>query len=431
MHLLSNTKKEHRLMYLMSPSFIALTYLCLSLGFGAISLANDLGFEKNYVSFYRRSTGNLNIINAYFLTCDCLIYYSLFRYVKKFKIPDDGAVIKEIISKKTVLIAVSMFLLFSAVDIKLEFLGGDGTFSYMPRLVSTVFIILYVSRFNLPLRLFFYGLVMAIFTMTEFESKRQLLFVLLFIMWCEFIFHPVKIRINLKTALLVTTGVGIFTYFIIVSSILRGYGGYEAQNFRQANDRIFDYINTDIFKNASVTNFEVNALYGNSAYAMQLVLSGKTDFLFGSTFFKVLFLPFPKDVIAIKPKAMIDIYTKMADPGEYSKGVSYPIILYSELFWNFWFLGLPMLFWIYSFFNKSYLKVYRNIRIGDISFYTVSVVFLYVTFIQFVRGSGLHLWVLYYLVAIPFIYILVSRKRNGNRMKHFQNPYISSVNVRS
>ena len=202
-------------------------------------------------------------------------------------------------------------------------------------------------------------------------------------------------------------GIGLFTYLIVISSILRGYGGFNVTGIGDANKHVMEYITSSTFKDGAVTNFEVNAVYGNSANAVNYVVTGQEGYLYGSTFMKVFFLPLPRDFIISKPEAMIDIYTRKAEIGLYRSGVSYPTILYSELYWNFWLLGLLILYPLYFWFNRCYFRAFCNLKLGVVNFFTISVIFFYLIFIQFVRGSGLHLWILYYLVTVPFIFLLI------------------------
>ena len=108
-----------------------------------------------------------------------------------------------------------------------------------------------------------------------------------------------------------------------------------------------------------------------------------------------------------KPRSMLDIYASTVSPIYRSNaGGSYPIVVYSELFWNFHLLGLPLLFLLFRYFNQKYIYVLKKTMINELSVKSVFYISLYVTLIQFIRGSGIELWLLYALVAIPINWFL-------------------------
>ncbi|HZX59457.1 MAG TPA: hypothetical protein VFE54_12055 [Mucilaginibacter sp.] len=414
-HFLRIFDKDKRLVAFFSPSFITLTYLCLSLGLGQISLQARLGFEDNYIDNYLRNR-YIRVIDIYFCICNAIVYYSLFRF-KKFKLTSSlpkGSSSKHIITFASVLVAVILFVIFSIIDFDIPFFGNStSSFSDVPKLASALVMVFYVSERKFKWRGIFYILLLLGFAATQFNSKREIIFLLIGVVWIEYMFNKVSIKGGFKTVALIIIGFFFFAYLILVASILRGYGDYQIHSFWDANRFVGDYIQQSYFKNALVTNFELNAVYSNSSNGMQYVLSGSQPLLFGSTFLKLFFLPIPRALISFKPDAMIDIYTRISQPSLYAAGGSLPIIYYVELFWNFWYFALPLLALSYNFMNAQYFKLVYKLNNKDFKLKEFFILFLYVIFIQFVRGSGVALWAMYPIIGIPFLYfiLLFSRKK--------------------
>ena len=414
-HFLQIFDKSKRLVAFFSPSFITLTYLCLSLGLGQISLQARLGFEDNYVNSYL-SNRYIRLIDIYFCICNILVYYSLYRF-KKVKLgitSSKKTPSKYIVSFASLLVAIIVFVIFSIYDFEIPFFGsGTSSFSYVPKLASAMIMVFYVCERKFKWRPIFFVVLLLGFAATQFNSKREIIFLLIGVIWIEYIINEITIKGGFKTIALIMVGFFFFVYLIIVASILRGYGDYQIHSFWDANSFVFDYIKQDYFKNALVTNFELNAVYSNSANGMQYVLSGSQPLLFGSTFLKLLFLPIPRSLISFKPDAMIDIYTKLSQPQLYASGGSLPIIFYVELFWNFWYFGLALLALSYNFMNAQYFKLVYKLNSKDFKLREFFILFLYIIFIQFVRGSGIALWAMYPIIGIPFFYVILlfSRKK--------------------
>lgn len=104
---------------------------------------------------------------------------------------------------------------------------------------------------------------------------------------------------------------------------------------------------------------------------------------------------------------MIDVYTTKFDPEFRSRGGSYPITIYAEAFWNFGFFSVFFIFILFGVLNHAYGKMIKWVSTNNFSLTCFIFLYLYTTMIQFVRGSGLDLWILYGLISIPLGYIIV------------------------
>ncbi|TWI86937.1 hypothetical protein [Chitinophaga japonensis] len=398
-------------LFFLSPSFVTLLYLCLSFALGAYAVSREFGLSDTYYRVIQRSK-HLNWITAYLLGCNLVVYLAIPRYLFKHRpviAVGDRLPVKWKISKPTgiyYIISFTALLLLSLVEIDLSFLGGSGSFSYSLQLAIVIPVCLMLAMEGKRFRWLLYLLIVVFFTAGHFMSKREILFVFLLILLAEVLKGTVRFNYSFGKLLLFVFLGAVVLYVVIIASLLRGYGGYNVKNIFDANDYVSVYMKEDYFVDALAVNLEVNAVYGNSANAAEYVFSGRTPLLKGSTFLKVLFVPIPRSVFPNKPSSMVDVYTSKFMPVFRREGGSLPIVLYSELLWNFHLPGLLLLFVGYRYFNRLCHSAFTQIRNGVLSFRNMSVVFLFTIFIQFVRGSGMDMWLVYYLVAIPVLLLL-------------------------
>ena len=222
----------------------------------------------------------------------------------------------------------------------------------------------------------------------------------------ENIYNPIIIKLNFKTSLKIIFSASIFLFFILASSIHRGYGDFNTKNILDAIKFIPDYAATDIFVDAAGENLELNFVYTNAINATDLFITGEQELLYGETFIKALFVPIPRSLFGYKPRALIKIYSPKVDiPGV--KEVTSPVVVYVEFFWNFGLLFFVFLFIMIYYMDKIHFYAIRRIKEKGLSFYTLLIVFWYTINIQFIRGSGLDLLFLYIIVGIPFAYVLI------------------------
>ncbi|SEL48558.1 hypothetical protein SAMN04488505_102377 [Chitinophaga rupis] len=396
----------------LSPSFLTLVYLCLNFALGEYMVSRHYGFSDLYYKAIQDSK-NLNWVTAYFLLCNIVVYLAIPVHLREGRMTVKATAVpaaaKWVLVNNTgayLIISCIALLILGFISIDLSVLGGSGNFSYVFQVAIAIPLCFILSIEKRSYRWPLFVLILAFFMAGHFGSKREILYIFLLILLAEVIMGNIRLNFSVRRIILFSVLGAVIFYIIIISSILRGYGNYNVKNIFDANDYVSVYMREDYFMDALVSNLEVNAVYGNSANAANYVFAGKTDLLNGSTFLKVLFIPVPRSAFPEKPKSMVDIYTARFMPALRRDGGSLPVILYTELLWNFHFLGLPLLFFFYRYFNKLCSAAFLQLKNGMLSFRNMSIVFLYVTFIQFVRGSGMDMWLLYYLLSIPSLLIL-------------------------
>ena len=402
---------KHNMTIFLSPSFLTITYILLNFIFGHYAVVNALGLDRRYFLAYQSYT-SINFITFYFLCCNLLLFLTI-PFEKITKLYSSEKIERKIEkSKSTTFVHLSILLLvlfvLGRLTIDFSFLGGEGSFNYSFELTTAMAIVLIVRNQSLKNKLLIYGVLLAIFVTNHFDSKREILFVLIFLVLFEAIRSRLVLRLKIKTMIVSCFITVIAVMIIVLSSILRGYGNYDVESPIEALGYVDDYLTSDFAKDALVMNFEVTPVYGNSTNAVDYVYNNKVNLLYGSTFYKLFFLPIPRSVYPEKPESMVAIYTSKFAPSFRAIGGSFPILIYSEVFWNFHIFGLIFLGVIFYLINRMYTYILDGILNDKINTTMLLYLFLYSTLIQFVRGAGIEMWLVYALISFPLMIIYVS-----------------------
>ena len=215
----------------------------------------------------------------------------------------------------------------------LALLGGGSNYAYAIKLGVAIIICLSIRHLTVWWkRIFLYLIIVIPFLVANYESKREIIFVLLIFFLMELSKRKPNLNLSFKNIIFGLALGLIFSGLILTASILRGYGGYKIENPLSAIKYLPDYINSDFIYKGLAINFELSTTYGNSSNAIDYIYKKEVDYLYGSTFFKVFFLPIPRRVFPNKPESMVNIYTKKFAPEYYKIGSTRPIVIYSEFY---------------------------------------------------------------------------------------------------
>jgi len=377
------------------PSNFVLIYLFFGLILGSYSLPRyealyGMSDEFGQFQFLKQQT-------IYFLLANLTIYLSFNK--EKYEELTTVNVHEKAPNKMKLLFAGILFVATMFFKINLGFLGGsDGEWNYP--FVLFAFIILVIQLRSLGIfRIPIYAFLILILISQFYHSKREILFAIIALLLVELGLSKRLIRLSTKNILYSIGGVLILIFIILSSSILRGYGNFGNVNTFQSFYLITDYVNNPKIIALLLNNFEISYSFFHSSNSLEYFYKGKIPLLWGETIIKPLFLPFPREVIGFKPNSMVDIYTTSYDNNFRASGGSFPITFTSEVFLNFWYFGLIFLFFFFRILNKFCLESLINLRLGKQDFFLTFQLFLLVTIIQFVRGGGLELWLIYPLVG--------------------------------
>ena len=250
------------------------------------------------------------------------------------------------------------------------------------------------SRLRFVAYAFYLGALLAL----TFENKREIAIALFAIIFIETYYSHRRLNLSFRSLATYALTLGAFFAMIMAASILRGYGDFNVSSALDAIAVIPRYITSTIFVDAITDNLELNYNYGAAITSIDLVLSGRIDYQLGSTIAKVLFLPIPRELFPAKPESIMQIYTQAYSPGYWEEGGSLPVDLPSEMFMNFHMLGLAAYAAFWALINRGFVRL-RQVEPASFRFH--SFIFLSVMVLALARGSGLELYVLYYLLATP------------------------------
>lgn len=401
-YLLIRKKNNH--IFILSPSFITILYSSLTFGFGHYVVSRNIGFKEiYYLKFIEYE--NLWFITSFFLISNLIVFNAIpFQLFKTYHYS------KNIFKTGPIKALLFLFILLT-LNLFAERFPDLGDFIYPLKLTVIIFTSFLLRGFVLPVRLFFYLIELFLIGLQHWDSKREILFVLIFLVFYEIIVNNICLRIKIKYLTSILGVMSLAFYIILVASISRGYGEYNVEGDPvKASSHVLDFLNSDVAIDAFAANFELSYGYGHSSNAVDIVYRNPIDLLFGSTLIKFIFIPIPRSVWEGKPRSIVDVYTSTFDPSFRNKGGSYPISFFSELFWNFHLFGLLVLFLVFNILNRAYFLMINKMNRNKTSTYLIFLTFMYTTFIQFIRGSGIELWLIYGIISIPFTYILVILK---------------------
>ena len=397
------SKQKENYIFFLSPTFITYLYVNLSFTFGHYVVSRGIEFDLIYFNTFN------NYLSVKYIT----VIFMLFNFFIVLGIPK--TFYKSIVTSKhkrefnisKFLLGYGLLILLSFLTLDLEAIGGGSNYGYSIKLGVAIIVGMNVARLELLLQRFLIYVILIIpFLAGNFESKREIMFVLLLFSILEISKAKPQLKLSFKTISLLAFGTIMFISLILTASILRGYGGYKIDRPIDAIKYLPTYVSSDFIGKALAINFELSTTYGNSSNAIDYINKGEVDYLYGSTFLKVLFLPIPRKLFPHKPQSMVNIYTKIFAPGYHAIGSTRPIVIYSEFLWNFGIFGFPLITLMFIMFNRLYYKLLVRLNLLRSDSKTIFGVFLYITLIQFIRGAGFELWLIYGIVQFPFTYML-------------------------
>ena len=407
-------KQKNNYIFLLSPTFITYLYINLSFTFGHLVVSRGIEFDLIY----------FNTFNNYLSVRYVTIVFILFNFFIVLGIPK--MFLKSIVTSNSklefnilkFLLCYGLIILLSFLTFDLELIGGGSNYAYAIKLGLTIIVGLNVLRLKLlTKRIFLYLLLIIPFLIFNYESKREIIFVLFLFLSLEIFKFKPHVKFNFKTFTVISLSSIIFISLILVASILRGYGVYKIDNPIDAVKNLPNYINSDIITKGLAINFELSTTYGNSSNAIDYINKGEVNYLYGSTFLKFLFLPIPRKYFPSKPESMVNIYTKKFAPEYHYTGSTRPIIIYSEFFWNFGIFGFLLIAIMFNILNRFYYKMLVTLNKNIINPKIIFNLFLYITLVQFIRGAGFELWLVYAIIQFPFTYMLCKKFIIGKKLK--------------
>ena len=369
--------------YLFSPSFISIFYLYINFIFGELLFYNDIfklaPDKSEYYSMWKTLDRNTLIYNI----CTLLIVLSylnarpmktrIFRFKR---IPWLNGI--------TCLISL-LIILLSKVDILIQLLP-----------FFSILLIGMSSKLKTPVRFIAYMLVVGLIVALNPDNKRESIFLLYPIVFIE----ALKIRkIKLKYIFMSFGGAAFVFIAIVVMSIMRAE---MADNFLSSLNMVSVYITSDAALSLVADNFEISWCYINTFQSMEFINNDSSLLGWGISYLKPLFWPISRDIWPDKPESTMLLYTAVYDKARKIDGLSLPIPIVSDLYWNFKYFAIPFVYIVHYWLNNIYKTGLRVIRDNqnNVELCTGEFAGLYFMFVflLLMRGCGLDLYLIYLIV---------------------------------
>lgn len=402
--LLISRDHKNKWYFLFSPSFLVFFYVNINFFIGAYSLKENISLEV----YQHRSTSynlisSLHIAYAYMTVCSLISMLVLPKQlidVNK-EIKKENNV--EEYSYFKITIFIILFLTFSLIKVDLSLIGGAGDFSTIPKSIASILLFYELSKVKYKFRYFLYAIVLLIFVFTNFESKREAVFMLIPILFLENLFGNIQtFKFSIKKFFISVFSIIVLVYALLVMTIARGFGGYDVTNPLNSVKYVKDLINDFNIGGLLFTISEAPTTTYVSIKAVSLASENSNLLTYGSTYWKLFFIPIPRSLFEEKPMSMTLIYTKIEDPSFYGVGGSLPINVFAEAFWNFHFFGVVFIGFMIYFLNQSYSKMISLIQLNTISPLVAGYLFAFTYLIGFYRGFGFDLYCVNIIVGFFF-----------------------------
>lgn len=383
--------------WLVHPSTMILNYIGLSVFLGSVAFSfdlvaiqKDLGVYKAWSYYNYTSTIFILLIGA-FVVGSC---QRNLRIVPESFVPRRKRIFYWILLP---------WFSFFFVPLNLDIIGGSGDFAIVIKTCLAIFFIYRISYLDsFMMRWLLYFGIIFVFALFSIQEKREAIFLIFPMVYLEI--TKGLLQLNFKSFLLSILSFFIITMLIVSMSIGRGYGGFgEDLSLLQSFAYIDDYIKSPEFVIYFAQNIETNYTFFHALNSIELVLLDSSYLSYGSTFWKVLFIPFPRSIFPFKPYSILELYTSAYAPSFRSIRGSWVVPVFSEFVWNFGILGIVASYLfgrLMSVFNdKLSTSVLMN---GGLR--TIRLLFTYTILFTYVRGSGLDQFVLYWLIGISVIF---------------------------
>jgi hypothetical protein len=387
------------------PTFLVLAYFLANLTLGSYLVPRDYGWDKEFAAT-ALDINQYKVIVPFLLLCNVGLFLLTASTLRALEQRDRRLSVTSAGEPRSAPGALLSMSCYFAAFLAVSYYGIYGAFSFQLALL-----ILHLTNPSLHRRWYrylayaFYLVVMLAFS---YENKREIAMALFAITFLETYHARYSLRLSPVAIAGYVVLAGSFFGLIMMASILRGYGDFPVASVIEAVSYVPQYMTSEMFIDGIVDNLELNYNYGVAITSIDYGMRGLIDYQYGASFIKIFFLPIPRDFIPIKPESMMQIFTQAYAPEWWGGGGSLPVMFASDMFLNFHYLGLIPFMLVWMVINLLFVKIHTA---APRSFVALSCIFICMTVLMLARGSGLELWLLYYLIAAP-LFVVFNLLRN-------------------
>lgn len=391
---------KEKYIYILSPTFLSISYLNINFIFGSWSFLNGIAYNHAFLEAFQTwshfkgtilffNIGNFIVFLAFIVAQRLRLFPTFKRGLKGIKLSSRNETLVLILS-------VLAFCCFLFINLKVSYFGVEGDFGITFRTIGAIIIFTILSQQENKSRFIWYGVILIVFIATSSENKREAVFLILPLLLLEL--YDKRFSVGFKQIIGIALMASFFLYGIMIMSIVRGYGNYPVKNALEATSYVDDYIQSKSFLESLFNNLEFSYTYFCSTQSVEYIYDDPSLLTYGETLTKFVFLPIPRSIFSAKPNSALHYFTEAYAPGSRTdpskRWESFPISFYSEMFWNFHLFGLVLLFLFYLIFNKAYYSIISKIRDNTI-INQIALLYAYMLFLFLLRGSGFDLYFLY------------------------------------
>ncbi len=287
---------------------------------------------------------------------------------------------------------------FFFTQLNLDLLGGQGDLAIIPKTILAIFCIISCQRIeNKSIRWIIYISLIILFATFSIQDKREAIFLIFPIVYLELAREKITLTPMFMFWTLCVTG--LLLALILIMSVARGYGNFGMfTTLSEAIPFLLEYVKSDKFIPGLFANIEVNYFFFHALNSIELVINNPQHISFGSTIIKPLFVLVPRSIAEWKPDSIIELYTSLHAPDIRAIGGSWPISVFSEFFWNFYFFAPFFVLFFSVALAKFQMEMVKSLCKND-SYKLAFFLFCYMNLITLARGSGFDQYVVFIIIA--------------------------------
>ena len=401
-------KQKDRWLFILSPSFVTASYIAINSCLGAHAFSLEKVVVKMDYQSYLEWT-NLGWVVAFMLCANLVVILPYFLTKKKHRVYSllETRLTPHVSPAEKILVigfCASLLLLFSTIKLDLSIFGATTNFSIIPQTLAALSIVIVLVKSRQRGRYAVYLLILFYFASFSSFDKRNALFLIAPIVLIECL-RMGQLRLRPRVVVATAVLLGVVLMLVVMMSIYRGYGNYQPVDFFDTRNYILDYVKNERFYPYLGNNLEFNYAFFHSHQAIEYVYNTPELLLYGSTFLKILFVPFPRYLFPSKPDSIIVTYTNHhAPPGFPTDERSWLCSIYCDFFWNFHFGGLFALLLTFYLATRCYLALAYRLR-QKIEYEHLLALFAYQQMLHVIRGSGFDYYGVALLLATGFVLV--------------------------
>lgn len=293
---------------------------------------------------------------------------------------------------------------FFFISLDLAALGGDGDLSIVPKTIVAIFIIIMTQRIDKKfIRWAIYLCLITGFATFSIDDKREAIFLIFPSAYLELS----REKMNLTPGVIIWTLIliSLLLALILIMSVARGYGDFGTfTTLLDAIPFVFDYVTSDIFIAGLFANIEVNYFFIHALNSIEIIVNEPQHISLGLTVIKPLFVFIPRSIAEWKPESIIGLYTTVYDPAIRAIGGSWPISIFSEFFWNFYFLAPFFVLFFSLLLVKFQILIIKSVQKKN-NYMLAFLLFSYMNLITLARGSGFDQYAVFVILGGVFVFL--------------------------